>query len=230
VLNHFGGSSGNRSFRRLCTASLRSRLGMLVLISEHLLSRARQRAVLSYVKRAEPPKRLSTRIRWSAQLPENNVAHALSVPRRVSLDASSQSGHPPSGRAFITLRGPQAHGWPIGNRPQAQSACYYPDETRHGPRVLRLLPNPLLTPEWKDSQWTRYETYGAEHIIPIILRGDWKEIATPPLAQYQYDALDLTKATDPDWARLIKRIRDYRDQPRLERSAKDRLTLLKHRP
>jgi len=33
---------------------------MLVLISEHLLSRARQRAVLSYVKRAEPPKRLST--------------------------------------------------------------------------------------------------------------------------------------------------------------------------
>ena len=60
VLNHFGGSSGNRSFRRLCTASLRSRLGMLVLISEHLLSRARQRAVLSYVKRAEPPKRLST--------------------------------------------------------------------------------------------------------------------------------------------------------------------------
>jgi len=61
VLNHFGGSSGNRSFRRLCTASLRSRLGMLVLISEHLLSRARQRAVLSYVKRAEPPKRLSTR-------------------------------------------------------------------------------------------------------------------------------------------------------------------------
>ena len=33
---------------------------MLVLISEHLLSRARQRAVLSYVNRAEPPKRLST--------------------------------------------------------------------------------------------------------------------------------------------------------------------------
>jgi len=32
------------------------------LISEHLLSRARQRAVLSYVKRAEPPKRLSTRL------------------------------------------------------------------------------------------------------------------------------------------------------------------------
>jgi len=56
VLNHFGGSSGNRSFRRLCTASLRSRLGMLVLISEHLLSRARQRAVLALRKTGRTPK------------------------------------------------------------------------------------------------------------------------------------------------------------------------------
>ena len=24
---------------------------------------------------------------------------------------------------------------------------------------------PLLTPEWRESEWTRYETYGAEHIL-----------------------------------------------------------------
>ena len=49
---------------------------MLVLISEHLLSRARQRAVLSYVKRAEPPKRLSTRepLLSSASLEDNVIA------------------------------------------------------------------------------------------------------------------------------------------------------------
>jgi hypothetical protein len=33
---------------------------------------------------------------------------------------------------------------------------------------------PLLTPEWRDSEWTRYETYGAEHIIPLLYsKGDY---------------------------------------------------------
>jgi hypothetical protein len=27
---------------------------------------------------------------------------------------------------------------------------------------------PLLTPNWKASEWTRYETYGAENIIPLF--------------------------------------------------------------
>jgi hypothetical protein len=27
---------------------------------------------------------------------------------------------------------------------------------------------PVLTPRWKRSEWTRYETYGAEAVIPLL--------------------------------------------------------------
>jgi hypothetical protein len=78
---------------------------------------------------------------------------------------------------------------------------------------------PLLTPDWKDSTRTRYETYGAEHIIPIVLRGGWQEIATPPLTQHQRDFLDLETATEIDWQRLTDRIRHYVSERRPVRVA-----------
>src|SRR5438132_891654 len=45
---------------------------------------------------------------------------------------------------------------------------------------------PLLTPRWQLSEWTRYETYGAEFVVPLVIEGAWKEIATPPLMSWQY--------------------------------------------
>jgi hypothetical protein len=78
---------------------------------------------------------------------------------------------------------------------------------------------PLLTPDWKDSTRTRYETYGAERIIPIVLRGGWQEIATPPLTQHQRDFLDLETATEIDWQRLTDRIRHYVSERRPVRVA-----------
>ena len=28
---------------------------------------------------------------------------------------------------------------------------------------------PVLTPRWKNSDWTKFETYGAESVIPLIV-------------------------------------------------------------
>src|SRR4029079_6660573 len=40
---------------------------------------------------------------------------------------------------------------------------------------------PILTPRWSRSEWTRYETYGAEAIIPLVAEGRFQDVATPPL-------------------------------------------------
>ena len=44
---------------------------------------------------------------------------------------------------------------------------------------------PVLTPRWKRSEWTRYETYGAEAAIPLLYEGTWDEVKTPPLGRWQ---------------------------------------------
>ena len=66
---------------------------------------------------------------------------------------------------------------------------------------------PLLMPRWKLSEWTRYETYGAEHVIPLLAEGRWEDVSTPPLAPYQSHSLDV--ADD----RLFAAIRDRIAQP-----------------
>jgi hypothetical protein len=38
-----------------------------------------------------------------------------------------------------------------------------------------------LTPSRRESAWTRYETYGAEAVLPLVFSRNWSEIAPPPL-------------------------------------------------
>lgn len=40
---------------------------------------------------------------------------------------------------------------------------------------------PVLTPRWRLTEWTKYETYGAESIIALVADGTFDEVATPPL-------------------------------------------------
>ncbi len=87
---------------------------------------------------------------------------------------------------------------------------------------------PLLTLEWRESEWTRYETYGAEHILPLLLRGEWAEVAPAPLAAVQGDMLNLAAASDEDWNHLIARIRKLLEEPKPGRDG--RRFLLRHRP
>jgi tetratricopeptide (TPR) repeat protein len=81
---------------------------------------------------------------------------------------------------------------------------------------------PILTPLWKLSEWTRFETYGAESIIPLLAEGLWQHVSTPPLAALHY--LDF----NADDATLIAAIRDRFAQPPPEKAP--RVAQLKYRP
>ncbi len=83
---------------------------------------------------------------------------------------------------------------------------------------------PILTPRWKLSEWTRYETYGAEAVIPILAEGTWEEVRTPPLARWQSHLV-----TGPlNSGRLIASIRALLEQPAPQKS--DRVAHLRFRP
>jgi tetratricopeptide (TPR) repeat protein len=81
---------------------------------------------------------------------------------------------------------------------------------------------PILTPRWKRSEWTRYETYGAEHIIPLLAEGRWEEVATPPLARFQHHSF---AASDDA---LIGAIRERLAQPAPDKAP--RVAHLRYRP
>jgi hypothetical protein len=73
---------------------------------------------------------------------------------------------------------------------------------------------PVLTPRWKLSEWTRYETYGALAVIPVLFEGTLEETLTPPLGRFQAQFVHLAGATPSDWARLIEAIRFQLDKTR----------------
>jgi tetratricopeptide (TPR) repeat protein len=81
---------------------------------------------------------------------------------------------------------------------------------------------PVLTRRWKESAWTRYETYGAESVIPLVFEGGFEEVSTPPLRRFQAQALDFRHidTSEDSWSQLLAAIRELQDQPQPE--AKDR--------
>ena len=90
-------------------------------------------------------------------------------------------------------------------------------EIKEGCETSRVL-LPLLTPRWKQSEWTRYETYGAEAVIPLLVEGEWSEVSTPPLMAFQNLCVPLASATKADWQRLFDSIREFcaREAPQKE--------------
>jgi hypothetical protein len=86
---------------------------------------------------------------------------------------------------------------------------------------------PILTPRWKISEWTKYETYGAEAVIPVLFEGSWNDVATPPLERFQAEVIDIKKQSEADWNRLFTGIRRICDSQFLEKTA--RLTHMHYR-
>jgi tetratricopeptide (TPR) repeat protein len=78
---------------------------------------------------------------------------------------------------------------------------------------------PVLTPRWKLSEWTRYETYGAEDVIPLLFEGAFEAVSTPPLRRFQAQALDFTGSDSSGWHRLFNAVRELLQQPPAERKA-----------
>jgi len=58
---------------------------------------------------------------------------------------------------------------------------------------------PILTPKWALSNWTKFETYAADRVVPLLFEGGWDMVSTPALQRFQY--LDLAAGAD-GWAKL----------------------------
>ena len=86
---------------------------------------------------------------------------------------------------------------------------------------------PILTPRWKNSDWTKYETYGAEAVIPLVFEGQWDQVSTPPLERFQAERIDFSSAGEADWPRLFAAMKRVLEQPVPEKAA--RITHLHHR-
>lgn len=87
---------------------------------------------------------------------------------------------------------------------------------------------PLLTPRWRLSEWTKFETYGAEAIIPLLCEGSLAEVSTPPLMRFQALELDRFRAPEADWPRLFSALRDALARPRPDKT--ERLAHLPYLP
>ncbi len=87
------------------------------------------------------------------------------------------------------------------DKARLEPGCDWHKEIEAGCEASRVL-LPVLTPRWKQSEWTRFETYGAEAVIPLIVEGSFNDIVTPPLTRFQGQALDLARPDEAGWVRL----------------------------
>jgi len=85
--------------------------------------------------------------------------------------------------------------------------CDWHKEIEAGCEAARVI-LPILTPRWKQSEWTRYETYGAEAVIPLLVEGKWSDVSTPPLTPFQNFCVPVPCSTEADWQRLFDSIRE----------------------
>jgi len=72
---------------------------------------------------------------------------------------------------------------------------------------------PILTPRWKNSEWTKFETYGAEAVIPLVFDGEWNDISTPPLERFQAEQFDYSRKEEKNWERLFYAINRILSEP-----------------
>lgn len=86
---------------------------------------------------------------------------------------------------------------------------------------------PVLTPRWRLSEWTKYETYGAEAVIPLHFEGRWEDVATAPLLRYQNAAIDFRPDSDLGWAELDSAIHQLLGRSPLRKE--ERLVNLRYR-
>ena len=72
---------------------------------------------------------------------------------------------------------------------------------------------PILTPRWKLSEWTRYETYGHASVIPLIAEGEESAVLPPPLRRWQAQRFNPLTADDAAWQALFAAIRAKLAEP-----------------
>jgi tetratricopeptide (TPR) repeat protein len=78
---------------------------------------------------------------------------------------------------------------------------------------------PVMTPRWKNSEWTKFETYSAEAVFPILFEGIWSDVSTPPLERFQAEMMEMNRIGGPEWPRLISDIRRVRESQLPEKAS-----------
>jgi hypothetical protein len=66
---------------------------------------------------------------------------------------------------------------------------------------------PLITPRWAKSEWTRYETYAHDAVIPVLAEGKAIDVMPPPLRRWNAVALDPLAPDEAVWQTLLAAIR-----------------------
>jgi len=105
--------------------------------------------------------------------------------------------------------------------------CKWHVEIEEGCEASRII-LPVLTPNWKDSEWTKFETYGAEFVIPLLYEGEFKDAAPLPLREYQFS--DFRQPDEEAWNQLFARIRQYLDQEPPEKTQRLAFVPYAHNP
>ena len=67
--------------------------------------------------------------------------------------------------------------------------CDWHKEIEAGCEAARVI-LPVITPRWAKSEWTRYETYAHNAVIPVLAEGKAEKVMPPPLRRWNAVALD----------------------------------------
>ena len=108
-------------------------------------------------------------------------------------DASATDSRPAAPQLFISYASAdldraaalharlQAAGFAVWfDKARLRPGCDWHKEIEAGCEAARVV-LPLLTPRWKASEWTRFETYGHAAVLPLLAEGAPQDTLTPPL-------------------------------------------------
>ena len=98
------------------------------------------------------------------------------------------------------------------DKARLQAGCNWHREIEAACDAARVI-LPLVTPNWKDSEWTRFETYGHGAILVVLAQGAAEDVLSPPLRETQGIALDPLAADDAAWQQLFVALRAVLAKP-----------------
>ena len=84
--------------------------------------------------------------------------------------------------------------------------CDWHKEIEAGCEAARVI-LPLITPRWARSEWTRYETYAHEAVIPVLVEGMAEDVIPSALRRWNAVALDPLVVDDGAQRALLAAIR-----------------------
>lgn len=102
------------------------------------------------------------------------------------------------------------------DKARLRPGCDWHKEIEAGCEASRVI-LPLLTPHWRNSEWTKYETYASNAVIPIIAEGAAEDVLTPPLRRWQGQRFDPLTAGEAAWQALFAAVRARLAEPIVER-------------